>query len=250
MKPEQLKEMNEIQWWHSIMLDGVITPGRDNSQAKLQTIQMPNNLKGKSVIDVGAWDGFFSFEAERRNAESVLAIDTVMWKEAPTFDVQKNIEVMHTGKKGFNFAHKILNSKVKSEEIEVMNLPYLKTMKGYETTKFDLVLCLGILYHMKDPFGMCKVMYDITKEGGMCILETHMDLFDIQRPVMAFYPNKECNNDPGTWWGPNPQCVAKMLKSVGFNEVKMVFSDKRINRGVFHAHKSKPIKAGGDTYVK
>jgi len=245
MNPEQLKEMNEINWWHRILLDEVITPGKDFSEAKLQTIQMPNNLKGKSVIDVGAWDGFFSFEAERRGAD-VLAIDTVMWKEGPTFDVQKNREVMHTGKKGFNFAHKILNSKVNSEEIEVMDLRTTNSIYG----KFDLVLCLGILYHMKDPFGMCKVMYDITKEGGMCILETHMDLFDIQRPVMAFYPNKECNNDPGTWWGPNPQCVAKMLKVAGFDEVKMIFSDKRTHRCVFHAHKSKPIKAGGDTYVK
>jgi len=233
MNPEQLKEMNEINWWHRIELDGVITPGKDFSEAKLQTIQMPNNLKGKSVIDVGAWDGFFSFEAERRGGD-VLAIDTVMWKEGPTFDSQKNIEVMHTGKRGFNFAHKILNSKVKSYGVEVMDLNNSDLIKQY-----DLVLCLGILYHMKDPLGMCKVMYDITKEDGMCILETHMDLFDIQRPVMAFYPNKECNNDPGTWWGPNPQCVAKMLKSAGFDEVKMVFSDKRINRGVFHAWKKR-----------
>jgi len=231
MNPEQLKEMNEINWWHRILLDEVITPGKDFTQEKLQTIQMPNNLKGKSVIDVGAWDGFFSFEAERRNAESVLAIDTVMWKEGPTFDVQKNIEVMHTGKKGFDFAHKILNSKVRNREIEVMDL------RKEEIGQFDLVLCLGILYHMKDPLGMCKVMYDITKEDGMLILETHMDCMEINKPIMAFYPNKECNNDPETWWGPNPQCVAKMLKSAGFDEVKMVFSDKRTHRGVFHAHK-------------
>jgi len=237
MNPEQLKEMNEIDWWHKINLGDVrnkpiITPGRDESELKLQTIQMPNDLTGKSVIDVGAWDGFFSFEAERRGAD-VLAIDTVMWKEGPTFDVQKNIEVMHTGKKGFNFAHKILNSKVRSKEIEVMDL------RKEEIGQFDLVLCLGILYHMKDPLGMCKVMYDITKEDGMCILETHMDCMEINKPIMAFYPNKECNNDPGTWWGPNPQCVEAMLRVAGFDEVKMVFSDKRTHRCVFHAWKKK-----------
>ena len=232
MNPEQLKEMNEIDWWHTIKLDGVQTPGRDNSEWKLSTLQMPKDLTGKSVIDVGAWDGFFSFEAEKRGAD-VLAIDTVMWKEGPTFNSQKNIETMHTGKRGFNFAHKILNSKVKSEEIEVMDL-------NKHGKVADLVLCLGILYHMKDPLGMCKVMYDICADDGMLILETHMDALEIKdKSLMVFYPNKECNNDPGTWFGPNPKCVAEMLKVAGFNEVKMIYCNHQNNRGVFHAWKKK-----------
>jgi len=231
MNPEQLKEMNSIQWWHTMPLDGVMTPGRDFTQDKLIAIKMPKDLSGKKVIDVGAWDGFFSFEAERRNAKSVLAVDTVMWKEHPTFNVQKNRKVMHTGKKGFNFAHKILKSKVNSEEIEVMDLRTTNSIYG----KFDLVLCLGILYHMEDPLGMCKVMYDICKKGGLLILETHIDMNKIDYPVMAFYPGKECNNDAGTWWGPNARCVEAMLKVAGFSEVQRVFENK--NRVVFHARK-------------
>jgi len=241
MNPEQLKEMNEIDWWHKINLGDIrnkpiITPGRDESEQKLNTLLFPKDLTGKTVIDVGAWDGFFSFEAEKRNAESVLAIDTIMWKEGPTFNVQKGREVMHTGKKGFNFAHKILNSKVKSEEIEVMDLRTTNSIYG----KFDLVLCLGILYHMKDPFGMCRVMSDICADDGMMILETHLDCEVeniMDKPMMRFYPNNECNNDAGTWWGPNPQCVAKMLMAAGFKEVKLIF--KNNNRGVFHAWKKK-----------
>ena len=231
MNPEELKEMNEILWWHQMELDGVMTPGRDYTQQKLQTIQLPNNLEGKSVIDVGAWDGFFSFECERRGAESVLAIDTITWREGPLWAADKGREIMHTGKKGFNFAHKILNSKVESREIEVMDLAVGK--------QFDLVLCLGILYHMKDPFGMCKVMHDITADGGMCILETHMDCLEIKdKSIMVFYPNNECNNDPGTWFGPNPKCVIEMLKVAGFNEVKMIYCNHHNHRGVFHAFKN------------
>ncbi len=233
MNPEQLKEMNEIEWWHKMELDGVTTPGRDFTLEKLGTIKLPANLKRKTVIDIGAWDGFFSFECERRGAK-VTAIDTVMWKEHPTFNIQKNRETMHTGKKGFDFAHKILNSKVESYECEVMELTH------EADGQFDLVLCLGILYHMENPFGMCKVMYDICKDGGMCILETHIDCEVegiMHKPVMKFYPTNECNNDPGTWWGPNPQCVAKMLKAAGFDKVEMVISDNRSKRGVFHAWK-------------
>lgn len=231
MNPNQLKEMNEINWWHKINLKGVVTPGKDNSEWKLSILQLPKDLKGKSVIDVGAWDGFFSFEAEKRNAKSVLAIDSITWQNDKLWDVSMNKEVEHSGKKGFNFAHKILGSNVESYEAEVMNL------NSQVDGKFDLVLCLGILYHMEDPYGMCKVMYDITADDGICILETHMDCMNDEKPKMAFYPNKECNNDPGTWCGPNKACVIGMLESVGF-EVKCVFEDSRINRGVFHAFKN------------
>jgi len=231
MNPEQLKEMNEIDWWHKIELpveDGTVTtPGRDYSSAKLSLIQMPDDLTGKTVIDVGAWDGFFSFEAEKRGAK-VLSIDTVMWQEGPTFNVQQNKETIHTGKKGFNFAHKMLNSKVESKEIEVMDL-------SKEVGQFDLTLCLGILYHMEDPFGMCRRMFEITKDSGMCILETHCDALDSKNPGMVFYPTNECNNDPGTWWGPNIRCVQEMLKAAGFKEVKLITLNNQ--RGIFHATK-------------
>ena len=227
MNPEQLKEMNEITWWHQIYLDGVKTKGKDWSQIKLQAIQMPEDLTGKTVIDVGAWDGFFSFEAEKRGGK-VLAIDTIMWKEGPSFDVQANEMVYHSGKKGFNFAKKILNSKVESKEIEVMDL-------SKEVGEFDLTLCLGILYHMEDPFGMCRRMFDITKEGGLCIIESHCDVENVGKPALAFYPFKECNNDPGNWFGPNPSCVIAMLKAAGFKEVKQINLSN--HRGVFHAFK-------------
>jgi len=226
MNPEQLKEMNEITWWHTMELDGVMTPGRDFTMEKLATIKMPANLKGKKVLDVGAWDGFFSFEAERRGAE-VLAIDTVMWKEGPTFNSQKNRETFHTGKRGFNFARKILNSKVKDKEMEVMDLS--KETVG----EFDLVLCLGILYHMENPLGMIRRMAEITK--NLLILESHYDLGKVKEPVMRFYPNKECNNDPGTWWGANPECINAMLKVSGFKEIQVVHREN--TRIVFHARK-------------
>jgi len=235
MNPETLKEMQEIDWWHNMELDGVMTNGRDYTQEKLPMMYLPKDLKGKSVIDVGAWDGFFSFECERRGAKDVLAIDTITWQEGPLWAADKGREIMHTGKKGFNFAHKILKSKVDSMEIEVMDLA-----KNDLIEKYDLVLCLGIMYHMEDPFGMCKVMYDLCSDDGMCIIETHMDCIEIKdKAVMAFYPDKQCNNDPGTWCGPNPQCVAGMLKAAGFKEVKMVFGNEQVHRGVFQAWKKK-----------
>lgn len=56
-----LSEVANLEWWHSIDLgQGVITPGLDmNSREKLQYMQMPADLHGKSVLYIGAWDGFW-----------------------------------------------------------------------------------------------------------------------------------------------------------------------------------------------
>lgn len=58
-------------WRHSVELGyGIVTPGhdRDSPASRLAFVDMPADFTGKSVIDVGAWDGLFSFEAERRGA--------------------------------------------------------------------------------------------------------------------------------------------------------------------------------------
>ncbi len=226
MNPEQLKEMNEIKWWHQIDLDGVITKGIDFSAVKLRAIQMPQDLTGKTVIDIGAWDGFFSFEAEKRGGE-VFACDTVMWHVDHPQNTMK--EHWNTGKRGFNFARKMLNSKVQDVEVEVNDLS--KETVG----QFDLVLCLGILYHMEDPLGMCRRMFEITKKDGMLILETHCDGLNEPKPGMIFYGKTLLNNDPGNWWGPNIKCVQEMLEVAGFKKVDLISLTNQ--RGIFHAFK-------------
>jgi hypothetical protein len=49
-----------------------------------------------------------------------------------------------------------------------------------------------------------------------------IDLVGLQRPAMAFYPDRELNADPTNWWGPNPAAVVGMLKTVGLDDVKLV----------------------------
>ena len=95
-----LKNMDEIKWFHSIPLnDGTVTPGLDASMAKLEQICLPEDLSGKTVLDIGAWDGFFSFQAERNGAKRVLATDHFCWS-GPGWGT----------KDGFHFLHNALNS--------------------------------------------------------------------------------------------------------------------------------------------
>ena len=81
-------EVEKFVWFHHIDLgDGIETPGRDvaTPEWKRWFMKFPADLHGWSVLDIGAWDGFFSFEAERRGASRVLAIDSFVWESGAPF---------------------------------------------------------------------------------------------------------------------------------------------------------------------
>jgi tRNA (mo5U34)-methyltransferase len=202
-KDEIQAEAAKISWFHSLDLGhGIVTRGYDDSPGKLPTLGIPDDLSGKTVLDVGAWDGFFSFEAERRGAERVLATDFFCWGGGGWGT-----------KKGFELARRALNSKVDDCEIDVLDLSPEKV------GTFDLVLFLGVLYHMRHPLLCLEKVASVTAKGGMVIVETHVDLLHLKRPALAFYPDRELNNDPTNWFGPNPAAVEGMLRTVGFRKI-------------------------------
>ena len=202
-KDEIQAEAAKISWFHSLDLGhGIVTRGCDDSPNKLKALGIPKNLRGKTVLDIGAWDGFFSFEAERRGAKRVLATDFFCWGGGGWGT-----------KAGFDLARHALNSKVEDRRIDVLDL------SPDEIGTFDLVLFLGVLYHMRHPLLSLEKVASVTSPGGMVIIETHVDLLEIERPAMAFYPESELNNDGTNWFGPNPAAVAGMLKTVGFKKV-------------------------------
>src|SRR5438132_14127055 len=94
MTPDEiLREVARVRWFHRIDLgNGIVTPGEDNTPEKLATLGMPDDLSGVSVLDIGAWDGFFSYEAERRGARRVLATDDFCWS-GPGWGTQADLDL-------------------------------------------------------------------------------------------------------------------------------------------------------------
>jgi tRNA (mo5U34)-methyltransferase len=234
IKTEDLKnEIAKIKWYHSIDFGNAITtPGIDNTPERLKEIQMPEDLKGYSVLDIGAWDGFFSFEAERRGADRVLAVDSFCWSG----------EGWGT-KSGFELARRVFQSKVEDKEIDVLSL------SPENVGTFDLVLFLGVFYHMRHP------ILALEKVAGICkkqlILDTQVDMLGVKDPVMAFYPDSELNNDPTNWFGPNPPALIGALKSVGFQKVTIVYPPAvrisfpwRFARAVKNSFRGEPFLKG------
>jgi len=223
LKADLVAAVAKIKWFHTIDLgQGVVTPGLDDSPAKLKTLGFPQDLRGKSVLDIGAWDGFFSFEAERRGASRVLATDSFCWSGSG-WGTQD----------GFNLARRALDSKVQDLEIEVLDI------SPERVGKFDVVLFLGVLYHMRHPLLALEKIASVTQ--GQIILETHADLLTCEWPAMRFYPGTELNGDGSNWWGPNASAVETMLKEVGFQRVEQIylrpFENIQQGRLVMHAWK-------------
>ena len=223
-----LAQVQRYFWFHSIDLgNGVVTPGKKSPKvlrAEADAIFGSLDLRGKSVLDIGAWNGYFSFEAKRRQAHRVLATDHHCW--SPEIN----------GRATFDLARTTLELEVETMDIDVPDL------SPDQVGRFDVVLFLGVFYHLVDPIRALQNLAAVTNE--VAVLETHLDLPAIDRPAMVFYPGTELNDDPTNWWGPNRQCVEALLRLVGFERV--VYQTHPLvgdARGIFHAYKkaSSPV---------
>jgi tRNA (mo5U34)-methyltransferase len=201
-RAELEREIASRTWFHTFDLgDGLRTPGYDDTAAKLDILHLPDDLGGRSVLDIGAYDGFFAFESERRGGK-VTAVDRWCW-EWPDSDARRNFEWMRT----------ILGSSVEDRTVSVEELSP-ETVGG----PYDVVLFLGVLYHAPDPLGYLKRVRSVTK--GLAVIETLVDLLDIDVPAAAYYPGASMNGDASNHWGPNPAAVEGMLHDAGFRTVR------------------------------
>lgn len=194
-------EFGERKWFHVFDFgDGLQTPGRDVTEPKLAALELPD-LTGKSVIDIGAYDGYFSFESERRGASRVVACDHWSWTW-PGEDARRN----------FDLVREVLDSDVESLTVPVEELD------GEQHGTFDVTLFLGVLYHAPDMVRYLEAVRSVTT--GMLVLETMVDGLDVSRPAAIAYPPGTFPDDDSNYWGPNPECVEALLHRVGFSRVE------------------------------
>ena len=236
----QLEEMAASVgfWWHSINLrEGVVTKGelsREDLARHFESLRPPD-LKNKSVLDIGAWDGFYSFEAEKRGARRVVALDHYAWsldlpkhmaywrecKERGVVPLPSQQELFWQpdklpGKHGYDVAHKALGSEVETVigDFMTMDLEPLGT--------FDVVFLLGVLYHMENPLGALKRVASLTKD--VAIIQTQAicvpEYEDLE--LCEFYSSNQLNGDPSNWWGPNLKALEGMCHAAGFSRVEII----------------------------
>lgn len=224
-------------WWHSIELgDGVVSDGQrpaDVLTATWSALEL-NDLTGKSVLDVGAWDGYFSFQAERHGAARVVALDHYAWsldlrrQQRYVADCRANgttpqpyhqvPELWHPeelpGKAGFDAAHRALESRVESVVADFM------TMDLARLGTFDVVLCLGVLNHLRHPLLALERLARVT--GQLLVIETEavaLPGYDDQA-FCQFFEKDELEGDVTNWWAPNRRALAALCRAAGFARVE------------------------------
>jgi tRNA (mo5U34)-methyltransferase len=199
-------------WYHRIEIrPGIITPGVNDSPDTLRHLGLPDDCTGLRVLDLGTRDGFFALEMERRGAQ-VMAID-----------------YMPAETTGFRVAAELLGSNVEYRQDNIYQVsPERHGM-------FDIVLCLGLIYHLPDPLGALVIARQVCRD--LLFLETHVidealllasgemvPLSSVDRklqdlPLAQFYPADALNRDHSNFWGPNMACMRAMLRESNFDVI-------------------------------
>ncbi|MBX9758469.1 MAG: TIGR04290 family methyltransferase [Beijerinckiaceae bacterium] len=203
-------------WFHNMELGGCWTAPRHPlgnypaSHWRYFQHAIPEDLSGKSVLDIGCNGGFYSIEMKRRGARRVVAAD---------FDERY-------------LAQAKLAAQAIGVELEFRKLSVYDVASLGE--RFDIVLFMGVLYHLRHPLlaldlihehvaGDLLIFHSLLRGGAQTIhVEddypfSESDVFGREGfPVMHFI-EKSYAGDPTNWWIPNRACVEAMLRSAGFD---------------------------------
>ena len=219
-KDELQQRVAARRWFHILDLgQGVITPGVTDPVGKEgPRYQVAQSLAGKTVLDVGAWDGAWSFEAKRRGAERVLATDSYSWGGGGWGE-----------KRSFELAREVLGLDVEDDNIDIFEL------SPQRIGTFDIVFFFGVIYHMRNPLGALEHLRSVTASGGLAIVESFSAMNQRKEPLLTFYPGSECGNDPTNWFAPNPPGLRAMLLTSGFTDVSLVWPPDQYSRMTFYA---------------
>ena len=234
-------------WYHSFRFGNVYAPGTITSLKYQMWVSslIPENLEGKTVLDIGTADGFYSFLCESRGAKKVVAVD---WIKFP----------------GFSAAHKILNSKVEFQKLVVddstRGFTKLKsdigTINNIEE-KFDIVLLFGVLYHLPNPIMILQKLFENT---DMLLIASH--IIDSEELAMYYYPEGSLTTgDTTNWWVPTPSCLTDIGTRIGFEKSVLVDTfdfdsinanlqqDDKVKSGLRRIHKMGLFKMEGRNEV-
>ncbi len=202
-------------WFHNMRIAGVQTaPSHflgDYPSVKYASFRdaLPSDLTGKSVLDIGCNAGFYSFEMKRRGAARVLGIDT-------------DEHYLRQAR----FA-----AEVTGADVEFRRLPVWQVAELAE--KFDLVIFMGVLYHLRHPLLALDLIHEhVAKDlllfqsmqrgsRDVVVIDDDYDImspgpFDEPGYPKLHFIEQRYSNDQTNWWVPNRACTEAMLRSAGF----------------------------------
>jgi tRNA (mo5U34)-methyltransferase len=205
-----LAQVDRHTWLYSVDLGGGVQtkglfgPPHTHIRDALNQIEVRN----KKVLDVGCWEGHWSFEVERRGAAAVYATDYLVGD--PRAEVsERGIKELPT----FRLAHEILGSKVSYHpDVSVYNIGKLGV------AEFDVVLFCGVYYHLKHPLLALAKLRRVMKDDGIIIVEGAV-VEGPQEASARFYYSELLGDDASNWWVPTLPCLRQWIECSFFEPI-------------------------------
>jgi tRNA (mo5U34)-methyltransferase len=206
-------------WYHRIQLPyEIVTPGW--APLNLDSYGIPQDLSGKRVLDVGAWDGFWTFEALKRGAREVVAIDDFSdYLGSLEHKDRRAWETFDLCREALGYSEEVC----KRVDMSVYDLP------KHDLGKFDVVFFFGTLYHLRHPLLALDLLSEVCTEEIYVESAISDDFSPYQggfghgypgkQMVMEFYPSNEYGNNITNFWAPTLFCMIWMVKAAGFDDV-------------------------------
>ena len=211
------ERVNEVNWYHAIELPhGIVTPGYVDHRAMKERYGLPADMRGMRALEIATFDGYWSFEMERRGA-SVVAVDIPSWAHADiplrTLERMGAADDERTGA-GFRLAKELRGSQVERREASVYELD----PATFGT--FDIVFVSDLLLHLRDPQRAIERIFPMLKPGG------HLLLAEPYNPDLERFGTTAMTQYFGffqyIWSIPSTMTLRTMLEVAGFRRLEEV----------------------------
>lgn len=201
VEAELLAAREDFVWHQRFELGGeVFAPGVNSIPSLWEIAGIPNDLTGKTVLDIGTTNGASAFMAERRGAERVVAVD-----------------ILDQDHFGFRTLKEAFGSKAEFLQASIYELPQVLE------EQFDIVIFWGVLYHLRHPILALDNLRAVSKD--LVYIETavadHELGKDASRPLVRYYRLDELGNDGSNWFAPTTQCLVDWCHSSGLTPIKV-----------------------------
>lgn len=156
-------------------------------------------LGGKTVLDLGCNNGYYLLR---------LLFDHQNTKPEALIGFEPHLQ--------FYLQYSLIRRFIDSDILNLYPLGW-KDLEYFEKT-FDVILCMGILYHHPSPIDLLKTLSNSLKKGGEIILET---MTINMEGSFALFPSKRYMGASGMWFIPTLECLLNWIKRSGFNQVEV-----------------------------
>jgi tRNA (mo5U34)-methyltransferase len=154
--------------------------------------EVPDDLSGIRVLDVGSNAGYDPFMFSLRNPDYVLGCEPFEFIEQAQFLE----EIYGTG-------------------VDIRRIGW-QQLHPAEHGRFELVHCHGVLYHELDPMALLAKLREMISPGGTLLFGTIMLADPSLAELTRFVPH-DYGGDPTWWWVPGPLAARAMLETAGFD---------------------------------